>query len=80
MALASSRPESLHQLLPFLRQQGFDSELHGLDLLSPEAVMPWGGCFFRILPLAVGLCGGSPLGLRHFRSSVRFTPSQPQPR
>ena len=45
MALASSRPESLHQLLPFLRQQGFDSELHGLDLLSPEAVMPWGGLF-----------------------------------
>ena len=32
-------------MLPFLRDQGFDGELNGLDLLSPEKVIPWGGLF-----------------------------------
>ena len=45
MALASPRPQGLQQLLPFLRDQGFDGELNGLDLLSPEQVIPWGGLF-----------------------------------
>ena len=45
MALASPRPHSLQQILPFLRDQGFDGELNGLDLLSPEGVIPWGGLF-----------------------------------
>ena len=45
MALASPRPQGLQQLLPLLRDQGFDGELNGLDLLSPEKVIPWGGLF-----------------------------------
>ena len=45
MALASSRPESLQQLLPLLRAHGFNGDLNGLDLLSPEGIIPWGGLF-----------------------------------
>ena len=45
MALASPRPQGLQQLLPFLRDQGFEGELNGLDLVSPEGVIPWGGLF-----------------------------------
>ena len=45
MALASPRPQALQQLLPLLRDQGFDGDLIGLDLLSPEGVIPWGGLF-----------------------------------
>ena len=45
MALASPRPHILQQILPFLRDQGFDGQLNGLDLLSPEGVIPWGGLF-----------------------------------
>ena len=45
MALASPRPEALQQLLPLLRDHGFTGELNGLDLLSPEGVIPWGGLF-----------------------------------
>ena len=45
MALASPRPQGLKQLLPFLREQGFNGELNSLDLLSPEGVIPWGGLF-----------------------------------
>ena len=45
MALASSKPQGLQQILPFLRDQGFAGELNGLDLLSPEGVIPWGGLF-----------------------------------
>ena len=45
MALASPRPQALHQLLPFLRDQGFEGELNGLDLLFPQGVIPWGGLF-----------------------------------
>ena len=45
MALASPRPQSLQQILPFLRGQGFNGELNGLDLLSPEGIIPWGGLF-----------------------------------
>ena len=45
MALASPRPQSLHRLLPFLRDHGFSGDLVGLNLLSPEAVIPWGGLF-----------------------------------
>ncbi|TCD58120.1 glycosyltransferase [Synechococcus sp. BS55D] len=45
MALATSRPQSLQQLLPFLRDQGFSGDLKGLDLLDPEGVIPWGGLF-----------------------------------
>ena len=45
MALASPRPQALQQLLPFLRDQGFDGELNHLDLLCPEGVIPWGGLF-----------------------------------
>ena len=45
MALASPRPQALQQLLPFLRDQGFDGELNRLDLLCPESVIPWGGLF-----------------------------------
>ena len=42
MALASPRPQGLQQILPFLRDQGFDGELNGLDLLSPEGRDPLG--------------------------------------
>ena len=45
MALASSKPQGLQQILLFLRDQGFAGELNGLDLLSPEGVIPWGGLF-----------------------------------
>ena len=45
MALASPRPQALQQLLPFLRDQGFEGELNRLDLLYPEGVIPWGGLF-----------------------------------
>ena len=45
MALASPRPQSLQKLLPFLRDQGFNGQLNGLNLLSPEDVIPWGGLF-----------------------------------
>ena len=45
MALACQQPQALQQLLPFLRDQGFSGDLNGLDLLSPEGVIPWGGLF-----------------------------------
>ena len=60
MALASPRPQGLHQLLPFLRDQGFEGELNGLDLVSPEGVIPWGGLFCQTLQLVAGLYGGKP--------------------
>ena len=45
MALASPRPEALNQLLPLLRENGFEGELNLLDLLSPQDVALWGGLF-----------------------------------
>ena len=59
MALASPRPEALNQLLPLLRENGFEGELTGLDLLSLRMLLYGVGCFFQILPLAAGLCGGN---------------------
>ena len=45
MALACQQPQALQQLLPLLRDQGFSGDLNGLDLVSPEGVIPWGGLF-----------------------------------
>jgi len=45
MALAHAQPNTLHSLLPMLRQQGFSGDLYGLGLLDPEAIAPWGGLF-----------------------------------
>ena len=75
MALASPRPQAIQQLLPFLRDQGFEGELNGLDLLSPEGVIPWGGLFLN-LQLDAG--HGAPVGASMFSLIGRFTPCQPQ--
>ena len=72
-----SATSGTQQLLPFLRDQGFSGDLNGLDLLSPEGVIPWGGLFCPIHPLAAGPCGDSLLVIRLFPSSVRFTLSTP---
>ncbi|MCP9775640.1 glycosyltransferase family 4 protein [Cyanobium sp. WAJ14-Wanaka] len=45
MALAHAQPSSLQSLMPMLRQAGFSGELHGLGLLEPQAIAPWGGLF-----------------------------------
>ena len=74
MALASPRPESLQQLLAFsCANRGLTVSSMAWICFPQKLSFPGAACFFRILPLAVGLCGGNPLGLRHFRSSVRFT-------
>ena len=78
MALASSRPESLQQLLPLLRAHGFNGDLNGLDLLSPEGIIPGVACSCLTLLSGVGLCGGNPLARRRFHSSARFTPCRPR--
>jgi len=77
MALASPRPQDLQQLLPFLRDQGFDGELNGLDLLSPQSVIPWGGLFlpdpsigrWALWRQPVGAAGFSLIGQIHTLST-----------
>ena len=66
MALASPRPQSLQKLLPFLRDQGFNGQLNGLNLLSPEDVIPWGGLFLPDPSIARWAQWRQPVGASTF--------------
>ena len=45
MALAAADPAGLQPLLALLREAGLKGPLHGLGLLDPQALQPWGGLF-----------------------------------
>jgi len=45
MALAAADPAGLEAVLPLLREAGFTGPLHGLGLVDPQALQPWGGLF-----------------------------------
>ena len=66
MALASPRPQEIQQILPFLRDHGFDGELNALDLLSPASVIPWGGLFLPDPSIARWALWRQPVGASAF--------------
>ena len=45
MALACPATSGTPAVASFPADQGFSGDLNGLDLLSPEGVIPWGGLF-----------------------------------
>jgi len=66
MALASASPQGIVQLLPYLRSQGFRGDLHGVDLLDPSTVTPWGGLFLPDPSIARWSLWRQPVGSSAF--------------